>query len=112
MIDYHISFRFFPPPAIIKPFVRKELYERIFLHTGSNYEEFFKKFIPKSHMPSDYGGDLPSVLELHEKNTRMLEEMREYFLLEEGQMMLKYEDHVEVLDFVDENEEFYDAEDE
>lgn len=90
--------------------MRKELYERIHLHTGSDYEEFFKKFIPRSHMPSDYGGDLESVLELHEKNTKLLEDMNQYFLLEEDQMMMKYENYLPDAD--EEDDDFYDAEDE
>lgn len=38
---------------MVKPFLRKELFERIHLHpVGTDYNEFFKKYIPKSHMPS------------------------------------------------------------
>lgn len=38
---------------MIRPFLKKELYERIHLHTGSNYDEFFEKHIPRAHMPSE-----------------------------------------------------------
>lgn len=98
---------------MIKPFVRKELYERIHLHNSSaGYENFFKKFVPRSHMPSDYGGNLASVLELHEQNRKVLEEMRDYFLWEEDQLNLKFEDKVfDDSNNDDDDEEFYDAED-
>ena len=97
---------------MIRPFVRKELYERIYLHPASmNFEEFFMKFIPRSHMPSDYGGDLPSVEELHDKNRELLIEMRDYFLFEENQTNFKYEELVMEASSDDESD-FIDAKDE
>lgn len=79
---------------MVKPFVKKELYERIHLHSGDNYEDFFEKYIPRSHMPSDYGGDLESCEELHEKNRELLMEMRDYFINEVLQTNLMLEDRV------------------
>lgn len=95
---------------MIKPFLKKELYERIHLHSANtDYKEFFQKHVPKSHMPSDFGGDLASVAELHEQNRQLLEEMRDYFLLEEGQMNLKYDCFVAT---ESDEDDFEDAEDE
>lgn len=98
---------------MIRPFVKKELYERIFLHyPTTDYSGFFEKYVPRSHMPSDYGGDMPSVEELHDKNRDMLIEMREYFLFEENQMNFMYED--QAVDPADNDDDgvFLDAEDE
>jgi hypothetical protein len=97
---------------MIRPFVQKDLYDRIFLHqTNMDYEEFFKKFVPKSHMPADYGGVLASVEELHDKNRDVLIEMRDYFLFEENQMNFKYE-HLAEKPENDDDGEFVDAKDE
>lgn len=92
---------------MIKPFLRKELFERIHLHqAGTDYNEFFEKHIPKSHMPSDYGGDLGSCDELHAKNRKMMTDMRKYFLSEEEQMNLKLEERAGD----NGDDEFFDAE--
>lgn len=105
-----IFFCLFPYAAMIKPFLKKELYERIHLHSSNvDYKEFFEKFVPKSHMPSDYGGDLESVAELHQQNRKLLEDMRDYFLLEEGQMNLKYDSFAAT---ESDEDDFEDAEDE
>lgn len=98
---------------MVKPFVKKELYERIHLHTGDNYEEFFEKYIPRSHMPSDYGGDLASCEDLHEENRKLLLSMREYFNNEVLQANLKLEDRVVESNNNedDDDDDFLDAED-
>lgn len=78
---------------MVKPFLRKEIYETIHLHKASvDYEQFFQKFIPRSHMPSDYGGDLGSLQELHEENRKLLNETRDYFVMEEQQMNFTLDD--------------------
>lgn len=99
---------------MIRPFIRKELYQRVHLHQSStDYEDFFTKFIPRSHMPKDYGGELDTVQELHDQNRQLLIDMREYFIAEEDQMNYKFEDHVVEPSSNDESQnEFYDAKDE
>lgn len=95
---------------MIKPILRKELYDRIHIHQStSDYSEFFNKFIPRSHMPSDYGGYLPSISQLNEENRKYLYEMRGYFLSEMDQMNLKFEDRV-IEPSADEDDEFFDTE--
>lgn len=95
---------------MIKPILRKELYDRIHIHQStSDYSEFFNKFIPRSHMPSDYGGNLSSISQLNEENRKYLYEMRGYFLSEMDQMNLKFEDRV-IEPSADEDDEFFDAE--
>ena len=54
-----------------------------------DYEKFYKEHIPKSCLPSDFGGDLESVAELHEKHTKELMRLRNYFIMEEQQAALK-----------------------
>lgn len=98
---------------MIRPFVRKELYQRVHLHQSStDYKDFFEKYIPQSHMPKDYGGSLASVAELHDENRQLLIDMREYFIFEENQMSYKFEDLVVEQTYNDDEEDFYDAADE
>lgn len=99
---------------MIKPFLKKEFYDRIHLHkAGESLEDFFKNHIPRSHIPSDYGGDLESCDTLNEKTKEILNEMREYFLFEEQQMNLKLEHNADDNNNVDDDDDdFQDAEDE
>lgn len=56
------------------------------LHKGNaNMEEFYKNCIPKSNLPSDYGGECPSIEELNDTFHKDLLSMRDYFIWEEGQ---------------------------
>lgn len=74
--------------AMIKPFIARELFDIIHVHpSGMDFnQDFFEKFLPKSAMPADYGGDLPLINELHEKNCELLSSFKEYFELEEKHM--------------------------
>jgi hypothetical protein len=56
-----------------------------------DYEKFYQEFIPKSCLPSDYGGDLESIEILHNKNRENLQQMREYFLIEERLMNFEFD---------------------
>lgn len=47
--------------------------------------DFYKNVIPKESLPTDFGGDLPSVNELNEKNKEEYYKMKDYFRAEEGQ---------------------------
>lgn len=48
-------------------------------------EEFYKNVIPRSGLPSDFGGELASVEELHEQFKNEYYDLREYFRAEEEQ---------------------------
>lgn len=50
-----------------------------------NLEEFHQKYIGKSSLPHDYGRDLDDSLKLHEENTEILRNMKEFFNSEEQQ---------------------------
>lgn len=60
-----------------------------------DYEKFYSECVPKSHLPSDFGGDLESVEVLHNKHRESLMELRDYFMMEEQQANLSYEEYVE-----------------
>lgn len=60
-----------------------------------DYEKFYQEHIPKSHLPSDFGGDLESVSVLNKKHRESLMELRDYFLAEEEQLNLSYDQYVD-----------------
>lgn len=73
--------------------MKSDLLSRVHFHPKNmDYEKFYQKCIPKHCLPSDYGGDLASVDELHGKHRKNLLQMREYFLLEERVMNFEFEE--------------------
>uniref|UniRef100_A0A1B0CL61 CRAL-TRIO domain-containing protein n=1 Tax=Lutzomyia longipalpis TaxID=7200 RepID=A0A1B0CL61_LUTLO len=67
--------------ALIKPFMKAEIFKVLHLHNSDlKMEEFYEKYIPRSSLPSDFGGDCPSVAEMHEAFTKELLGMKDYFL--------------------------------
>jgi len=66
--------------SMIKPFMKAEILKC-----------FYEEHIPKSSLPSDFGGDLESVAELHEKHCKELMRLRNYFIAEEQQAALKFD---------------------
>ena len=50
-------------------------------------EKFYENHIPKSSLPSDFGGDLESVEVLHKRHCDEFSRMRNFFLAEEKQTM-------------------------
>lgn len=54
-----------------------------------DYEEFYEKCIPRSSLPSDFGGDLPSIAKMHEDHCKEFLRLRDYFLTEEKQVGLE-----------------------
>lgn len=78
--------------AIVKPFLRSEMFNKIHFHPSNmDYEKFYQEWIPKSCLPSDYGGDLESIENLHNQQRETFLLMRDYFLMEEGQMNFEYD---------------------
>lgn len=51
-------------------------------------ELFYTKYIPKKCLPKDFGGDLPSVRDLHDVTVKKLESMIPYFDAEEKQRQI------------------------
>lgn len=59
---------------------------QLHLHKGNvNMEDFYKNCIPKANLPSNYGGDCPSIEALNETFHKDLIGMRDYYIWEEGQ---------------------------
>lgn len=65
-----------------------------------DYEEFYRDHVPKSHLPSDYGGDLESVENLHQNHVQKLMSLKDYFKFEEMQANFEFDSFVD--DFLDE----------
>lgn len=87
-------------PAIVKPLVRSEMLNKVhFYRSDMNYEKFYKDCIPRSHLPSDYGGYLASVKVLHQEQRKSLLKLRDYFVFEEMQANLIFDEFVD--DFLD-----------
>lgn len=59
---------------------------QLHLHKSNmNWDEFYTKYIPKTSLPSNYGGTCPSIEELNDSFRTELIAQREYFLWEERQ---------------------------
>jgi len=66
--------------SMIKPFMRAEIFNCLYTYSSDiNYEGFYQKWIPKECLPSDFGGDLPTVVEMHTDFRKKFDEMRDYF---------------------------------
>ncbi|KAG5679563.1 hypothetical protein PVAND_009123 [Polypedilum vanderplanki] len=82
--------------AIVKPLLNSELLQKLHLHNENiNYEEFYKNFVPKTHLPREYGGLLKSVEELHQQNCQNLTNLKDYFIYEEQQTKLDFDQYVD-----------------
>lgn len=78
----------------MKPLIRTDFMQKVHFHsTNMNYEKFYEEWIPKCCLPSDYGGELESIDELHNKHRKTILKMRDYFLLEERVFNLELEDY-------------------
>lgn len=72
--------------------MKSDILSRIRFHSKDmDMEKFYKESIPKSCLPSDYGGDLESIEVLHNKTREQLLKMREYFLIEERLMNFEFD---------------------
>lgn len=86
-------FLFFVKSGLAKPFIMTELLSKVHFHTSSiDYEKFYKEHVPKSCLPSDFGGDLESVAELHKKHREELMALRDYFLMEDRQQSSEFDE--------------------
>jgi len=79
--------------AIIKPFMKAEIAQKMILHSPSlDMDQFCAEYkIPRSCLPSDYGGLCDSVEVLHEKTTKEFLELRDFFIAEEKLAALEYD---------------------
>jgi len=80
---------------MIKPFIKPKIFQRIQLHHADiDFENFYENEIPRSHLPKEYGGTLGTLDELQAETTKKLMDLRDYFILEEKQRELEFEDHI------------------
>lgn len=75
--------------ALIKPFMKSEIIQKMHLHHGTNYEKFHRDFVSRSCLPSDFGGELKSAEILHKDHCREFARLRSYFLEDEKEVKLK-----------------------
>lgn len=79
--------------AMIRPFVWSEMVARVHFWTADiDWETFYEKFIPKTHLPSDYGGDLESLEVLHNRQLEEFVEFEKYFQFEEQHKNFELDD--------------------
>lgn len=50
-----------------------------------NMEKFYSECIPRSSLPSDFGGDCESIEVLHKRHCEEMIKLRNYFIAEENQ---------------------------
>ncbi|XP_011256049.1 alpha-tocopherol transfer protein-like [Camponotus floridanus] len=67
--------------ALIRPFMKRELYEMLHIHTGDVSDIY--SHIPPECLPKDYNGELDYVANLHEAHCMKLNQLRDYFREEE-----------------------------
>lgn len=58
------------------------------LHHGRDYDVLHQNFIPKSCLPSDFGGELQSAEELHKQHSKEFVKLRNYFVQDEKEAKL------------------------
>lgn len=67
---------------LIKPFMNKELINKIHPHLPDDLDEFYEN-VPQSHLPLEYGGFLPSIGEIHQDTYEMLTSLNDDFAQDE-----------------------------
>ncbi|XP_012232115.2 clavesin-2-like [Linepithema humile] len=68
--------------ALIRPFMKRELYEMLHLYPGDVSDVY--SHIPPECLPEDFGGKLDCVANLHKEHCIKLEQLRDYFREEEA----------------------------
>ncbi|XP_020288423.1 alpha-tocopherol transfer protein-like [Pseudomyrmex gracilis] len=68
--------------ALIKPFMKREVYEMIHVHSGEVSDVY--PYIPPECLPNDLGGELDCVANFHEEHSKKLDQLRDYFREEES----------------------------
>lgn len=63
--------------ALLRPFMKREFYEMLHLHTGDVSEIY--PYIPPECLPKDFGGELDCVANLHRAHCEKLDQLRDYF---------------------------------
>ncbi|CAH1982465.1 unnamed protein product [Acanthoscelides obtectus] len=69
--------------ALMKPFMKKELYDSIQIHT--TMESLYAQ-VPKDILPQEYGGSCESLKNLHDKFLKLMAESEDLFKFQETQL--------------------------
>ncbi|XP_060534462.1 alpha-tocopherol transfer protein-like [Cylas formicarius] len=69
--------------AIVKVFMKSELIDMIKVHSPNIGQEELFRCIPQKCLPREYGGDLQSEKELHEKTVQQFCDKQEFWRIEE-----------------------------
>lgn len=78
--------------ALVRVFMKSELMSMLQIHPpGLEGEELFK-LIPKKCLPKEYGGDLPSENELHQRTVEQFNSKQKFWDMEEKLRKLAYKD--------------------
>uniref|UniRef100_A0A6M2DE55 Putative phosphatidylinositol transfer protein sec14 n=1 Tax=Xenopsylla cheopis TaxID=163159 RepID=A0A6M2DE55_XENCH len=71
---------------LIKPFMKKELMNMLHIHSSNiDMEKFYAEILPRSVLPSDFGGDLADCRTLHQEFCEKIQAHASYFVAEEQQ---------------------------
>ncbi|XP_024870210.1 alpha-tocopherol transfer protein-like isoform X1 [Temnothorax curvispinosus] len=68
--------------ALIRPFMKRELYEMLHLYTGDVSDVY--PHVPPECLPKDFGGELDCVANLHKAHCMKLDQLQKYFREEEA----------------------------
>lgn len=78
--------------AMLKPFMRSDLFNSIHTHLSDmDFEEFYKNHVPRHCLPADYGGVLQSMETLHLQNLEKIALLKKYWIYEEDHLKQKYD---------------------
>ncbi|KAJ8956084.1 hypothetical protein NQ318_016537 [Aromia moschata] len=69
--------------ALVGAFMKSELLDMLRIHSPGLEKEKLFKLVPKKCLPKEYGGDLPSEQELHERTMRQFRDMQQFWETEE-----------------------------
>ncbi|KAB0791388.1 hypothetical protein PPYR_03188 [Photinus pyralis] len=69
---------------VVRPFMDKKLYEQFVFHPRDlQWEEFYEKYVPRRSLPSDLGGDLPTVDDMQQQMIDRMVELGTYYETDE-----------------------------
>ncbi|XP_070500251.1 alpha-tocopherol transfer protein-like [Chironomus tepperi] len=82
--------------AIVKPLLNSELLDKLHLHHADlDYDKFHEQYVPKTHLPKEYGGTLGTLDELQQQSTERLMNLKDYFIYEEQQSNFEFDQFVD-----------------
>ncbi|XP_056641317.1 alpha-tocopherol transfer protein-like isoform X2 [Diorhabda sublineata] len=68
---------------VLKACIRSELFDKIHFYPQNIPQEILETMAPKEGLPQEFGGDLPSLKELHQHTKKQFDQRQEYWIAEE-----------------------------